>query len=82
MNATVAQVPSGPDQLSNAWLTAALRGAGAIGESAVSSHSWKAVERPGAADIVVRIRRRGTRVSSSARWEGRRTPERNRPMRA
>ena len=55
MNATSAQVPSGPDQLSNAWLTAALRGAGAIGESAVSSHSWKAVERPGAAGSVVRI---------------------------
>jgi hypothetical protein len=55
MNATVGQVPSGPDQLSNAWLTAALRGAGAIGESAVSSHSWKPVERPGAAGIVVRI---------------------------
>ena len=52
---TAAQVPSGPEQLSNAWLTAALRSAGAIGESAVSNHSWKPVERPGAAGIVVRI---------------------------
>jgi hypothetical protein len=55
MNAAAAQVPSGPDKLTNAWLTAALRGGGAIGESAVSSHSWKAVERPGAAGIVVRV---------------------------
>ena len=55
MHAAVAQVPSGPDKLSNAWLTAALRSGGAIGESVVSSHSWKSVERPGAAGIVVRI---------------------------
>jgi aminoglycoside/choline kinase family phosphotransferase len=55
MTAPAAPLPSGPDQLSNAWLTAALRGAGAIGESAVSSHSWKSVERPGAAGVVVRI---------------------------
>jgi len=55
MNAAAAQVPSGPDKLSNAWLTAALRSGGAIGEWAVSSHSWKSVERPGAAGLVVRI---------------------------
>src|SRR5262245_502676 len=55
MNAAAAPVLSGPDKLSNAWLTAALRGSGAIGESAVSSHSWKSVERPGAAGVVVRV---------------------------
>ena len=55
MNVTVEPVPSGPDKLSNEWLTAALRRSGAIGESAVSTHSWKSVERPGAAGIVVRI---------------------------
>lgn len=54
-HATAAQVPSGPDKLTNAWLTAALHEAGAIGQSAVSNHSWKPVERPGAAGIVVRI---------------------------
>jgi hypothetical protein len=49
------QIPSGPENLTNRWLTDALRGSGAVSTAAVSDHSWTALERQGAAGVVVRV---------------------------
>ncbi len=50
-----AAIPEGPDQLTDRWLTDALRRAGALDAASVSGHSCELVEMQGAAATVVRV---------------------------
>jgi aminoglycoside/choline kinase family phosphotransferase len=48
-------IPMGPDQLTDDWLTGALRRGGALKAASVTSHGWASLERQGAAGVVGRV---------------------------
>ena len=52
---TKAAIPEGPGQLTDEWLTDALRGSGALDAASVSGHTWELVEMQGAAATVARV---------------------------
>ena len=53
VNAT--SIPAGPDQVNDAWLTAALRASAGIGEARVLAHTTELLELQGAAAVVARL---------------------------
>jgi aminoglycoside/choline kinase family phosphotransferase len=48
-------IPESPEQVSNEWLTSALRQDGAISRAAVTAHTGELVEMQGAAAVVARL---------------------------
>lgn len=56
MNAVNApSIPAGPEHVTDAWLTAALRASGGIGEARVVAHTTELLELQGAAAVVARL---------------------------
>src|SRR5215831_4140771 len=48
-------IPTGPDELTDDWLTWALRRGGALKAACVASHGWASLEQQGAAGVVGRV---------------------------